>query len=124
MPNGWVPVAPSMNVTTDSIYKSNIFTSEIILVRSKETLKVHAYDAYCPHLGAHLGYQGEIVSHEKRSCIRCPFHGWLFTVDGGTVAEVPYAKNKCAPSGVKLKEYQIFESFGSIFIWYHSEGMS
>ena len=34
-------------------------------------------DAYCPHLGAHLGHGG-IINGE---CIECPFHAWRWKTD-------------------------------------------
>ena len=42
-------------------------------------------DAFCPHLGAHLGYGGLV----EESTIRCPFHAWRFDGTGACV-EVPY----------------------------------
>ena len=42
-------------------------------------------DAYCEHLGAHLGYGGTVV--EER--IRCPFHGWEWN-DKGRNVRIPY----------------------------------
>jgi cholesterol 7-dehydrogenase len=41
-------------------------------------------DAFCPHLGAHLGVGGSV----EGQCLRCPFHGWRFGADG-RLAEVP-----------------------------------
>jgi phenylpropionate dioxygenase-like ring-hydroxylating dioxygenase large terminal subunit len=48
-------------------------------------------DAYCPHIGAHLGVGGEVHGE----CIQCPFHSWKF--DGeqdGKLTCIPYA-DKC-----------------------------
>ena len=43
-------------------------------------------DAYCPHLGAHLGHGGRV----EGGAVRCPFHAWLWGGDGRCL-EVPYA---------------------------------
>ena len=40
--------------------------------------EVHVMDAFCPHLGAHLGHGGHVDGCE----IVCPFHGWQFDADG------------------------------------------
>ena len=49
---------------------------------------VFVTDAYCPHLGAHLGFGGKV----EGDCIKCPFHEWKFQGEDGKVAEVPYAQ--------------------------------
>lgn len=46
-------------------------------------------DAYCPHLGAHLGVGGKV----KKECIECPFHGWTFEgSDDGKLVNIPYSQ--------------------------------
>jgi len=34
--------------------------------------------AYCPHLGAHFGYGGQVIGKH----IRCPFHSFEFDING------------------------------------------
>ena len=46
--------------------------------------KVHILDAFCPHLGAHLGVGGSVVEED----IRCPFHSWTFN-GAGVCSGVP-----------------------------------
>ena len=41
--------------------------------------KPYVLDAYCAHMGAHLGVGGKV---RHGTCIECPFHGWTF--DGET----------------------------------------
>ena len=66
-------------------------------------------DAYCPHLGAHLG-NGAVVDNN----IRCPYHHWQFGGDG-RCASIPYGSN--IPTGAVLKSYPCKEINGFIFIW-------
>ena len=106
-PNGWIPIEESRNITCHSLITSQVFIHEIILFREKETGKIVALDAICPHLGGHFGYGGTIVSHtiddkKDTACVRCPFHGWLFNTDGKCVS-VPYAKD-----GRKSGEAEVF----------------
>lgn len=69
--------------------------------------KVVVYDAFCPHLGAHLATGGALVDEcdrqvrqlrfdvmqlvtERIQCIKCPFHGWTFDLKDGACSKVPY----------------------------------
>ena len=52
--------------------------------------RVHALDAYCPHMGANLGAGGRVVGN----CVECPFHGWKFRGDDGKCVSVPYCETK------------------------------
>jgi phenylpropionate dioxygenase-like ring-hydroxylating dioxygenase large terminal subunit len=49
--------------------------------------KSYVADAYCPHLGAHLGVGGEVAGE----CIKCPFHGWAFEGKDGKCVDIPYS---------------------------------
>ena len=51
-------------------------------------------DAYCPHLGAHLGVGGQV----EGDCMRCPFHGWEFDGDSGACVEIPYGERERIPA--------------------------
>ncbi len=51
------------------------FGVDLVLFRT-ESGKAVGTDPYCPHLGAHLGYGGQI----EGETIRCPFHHWNSTV--------------------------------------------
>lgn len=47
-------------------------------------------DAYCPHLGAHLGIGSRVVG----DCVECPFHGWQFRGEDGQCMKIPYTTGK------------------------------
>ena len=95
-PNGWIPVEESRNVTTKSVTRCALYIHELVLIRpSKDAIQ--AFDAFCPHLGAHLGYNSEVVKlseGDDSSCIRCPFHGWEFSTSDGKCTRVPYSKDQ------------------------------
>ena len=56
---------------------------DLVLFRGEDGI-ARVFDAYCPHLGAHLGIGGRVCGDG----LACPFHGWRF--DGeGHLAEVP-----------------------------------
>lgn len=60
---------------------------DLVAFRTEDGV-AHVFDAYCPHLGAHLGVMGRVVG----DCIECPFHGWRFSGKDGACTHVPYAK--------------------------------
>jgi phenylpropionate dioxygenase-like ring-hydroxylating dioxygenase large terminal subunit len=77
----------------------------------------HLQDAFCPHLGAHLGHGGKVHGES----IACPFHGWQFNGAGRCTA-VPYAKNmppKVAGDKEALHAYPVVERNRLIWAWYH-----
>jgi nitrite reductase/ring-hydroxylating ferredoxin subunit len=70
---------------------------------------VHATDAHCPHLGAHLGYGG-LVTGES---IRCPFHGWVIGADGRPLNSPP-----CEP----IRVWPALEQDGEIQLYFDPDG--
>ena len=90
------------------------FGRELVLFRT-ESGRARLLDAYCPHLGAHLGVGGTVCEET----IRCPFHGWRW--DGeGRCQEIPYAKR--IPPAVAIDALPVCEKNGAIFAWHHLEG--
>lgn len=75
----------------------------------------HVMDAYCPHLGAHLGYGGRVAGCE----IVCPFHWWQFDGEGRNTL-VPYLESR-NPSA-RIPSYPTAERNGFVFFWYHPRG--
>lgn len=64
-----------------------IFLGLNLVVWRGESGKSYVADAYCPHLGAHLGVGGVV----KGDCIECPFHKWVFQGGSGDCVHVPYS---------------------------------
>ncbi|HEY4224099.1 MAG TPA: Rieske 2Fe-2S domain-containing protein, partial [Myxococcota bacterium] len=112
-PNGWYCVALSDDVPAQGVHKITALGRELVAWRGSDGV-AHVADAYCPHLGAHLGVGGVVVDNT----LQCPFHGWRFGGDGACV-DAPYAKNtpKCS-----LGTWSVAEGCGGIFVWYHAFG--
>jgi hypothetical protein len=72
-------------------------------------------DAYCPHLGAHLGHGGTVEGEG----IRCPFHAWKFNCEG-MCDEIPYGE-KISPKA-KVDTWHAVERNGILMVWWHPEG--
>ena len=117
IPFGWYVVDYSDDLKPGDVKPVRYFAQDQVLFRTKSG-EVTMLDAYCPHLGAHLGHGG-LVQDE---CIECPFHAWQWGADG-KIDNIPYAK-KIPP---KAKETQIFkyptvEKNNLIYAWYHPNG--
>ena len=111
IPFGWFKVAMPDEVPPATVVTRRIFGTDVVLWRDGEG-EVVCQEAYCAHLGAHLGVGGTVES----SCIRCPFHGWAYGPSGENV-EIPYASR---PNGrAKLRTYPAREHAGIVFAWYH-----
>jgi 3-ketosteroid 9alpha-monooxygenase subunit A len=114
IPNGWFQVAYSDELAPGAVMPLAYFGSSLVLFRT-EAGEAKVLDAFCPHLGAHLGHGGKV----EGACIRCPFHAWKF--DGeGRCTEIPYAQK--IPPKAKLRTWHIHEVAGLIMVWHHAAG--
>ena len=118
IPFGWFVVGFSADLAVGEVKPISYFGREQVMFRT-ESGQAQVLDAYCPHLGAHLGHGGK-VSGES---IACPFHGWQFN-GGGKCTAVPYAKNmppKVAGDKQAIYAYPTVERNQMIWAWYHPE---
>ncbi|MBX3283803.1 MAG: Rieske 2Fe-2S domain-containing protein [Acidimicrobiales bacterium] len=113
MPFGWFAVAETPDVSVGDAKAAYYFDTHLVLWRD-DTGEVHVQDAFCPHLGAHLGHGGIVDNCQ----IVCPFHGWKFDAEGANT-EIPYSEriNRSA----KLRTYPVAERNGFIYAWYHPQ---
>lgn len=112
IPNGWLGIAYSREVGVGQVLSRHILGRDLVLFRGNSG-QLSVADAYCPHLGAHLG-DGEVVG----DCLQCPFHHWKFAADGAC-AEVPYWK---AVPKTRLNTWPVREINGFVFVWHHAGG--
>lgn len=113
-PSGWFVVATSEELIAGELLQLHYFGRELIGFRDASG-KPSVIDAYCPHLGAHLGHGGTI----EGDCVRCPFHGWKF--DGrGQCVEVPYADR--IPPKATIPAWPTLEQDGLIFVFHGRPG--
>ena len=114
MPFGWFKVAMPDEIGPDAIVTRRYFGTEVVLWRTASDELV-CQEAYCGHLGAHLGVGGKVDG----DCIRCPFHGWAWGTDGVNV-DIPYAD---APNRkARVRTFPVREHAGIVFAWYHPAG--
>jgi len=113
-PKGWFQVCYSDEIAPGNVRSLEYFGQKLVLFRSEDG-HAQVLDAFCPHLGAHLGHGG-LVSGDH---IVCPFHGWEYGVDGAC-ARIPY--NERVPSkGASIRVWPTEERSGIVMIWHCPE---
>lgn len=127
IPLGWFQVAYSHEIETARSMPLRYFGQDLVLFRT-ESGEARVLDAYCPHMGAHLGYgirtQAGGGSEVRGDSIVCPFHGWAYNGDG-QCTDVPYATNlppKVARGEQVIRPWHVRELNQVIWVWYHPEG--
>ena len=114
IPNGWFQIAASDEVKPGEVKPLRYFGKDLVIWRS-EAGELSVLDAFCPHLGAHLGHGGKVQGEN----IQCPFHAWQFGTNGRCTG-VPYAKH--VPRKARLDTWHIKELAGLVMCWHHAEG--
>ncbi len=115
VPFGWFKVAMPDDVPAATVISRRLFGTEVVLWRD-ETGQVVCQEAFCPHLGAHIGFGGNV----EGSCLRCPFHGWAFDAAGRNV-DIPYAERPNRKA--TLRTYPTLQHAGIVFAWYHPDAV-
>jgi phenylpropionate dioxygenase-like ring-hydroxylating dioxygenase large terminal subunit len=113
-PNGWFAVAWSKDLVKGDVRPLHVFGEDMVLFRSRGG-QVRVLDAYCSHLGAHLGEGGRVMGET----IRCPFHGWQYDGATGQCVSIPYCDRVPAKAGVRA--WEVCEKNGMVFVWHHAE---
>lgn len=121
-PRGWFIVAQSSDVGRKP-FNVHYFGQDMVLYRG-ESGRLVMLDAYCPHMGTHLGMNktSETVvggTYLEGDNIRCPFHAWRFGPDG-VCNNIPYFDGPI-PSGARVKSWPVEERFGIVFCWHDPE---
>ena len=126
VPNGWFAVTPSDALAPGTVRNVHYFGRDLVVYRGEDGTP-GVLDAYCPHLGAHLGVgAGEPESVEPGpgkvagNCIECPFHGWRFDPSGACV-EIPYSTANI-PAKARVRAYPARDLNGMVFAWHHLLG--
>jgi nitrite reductase/ring-hydroxylating ferredoxin subunit len=112
---GWFQVDYSDRLRRGEVRPFRAFDREFVLWRDEDG-NAHLMDAFCRHLGTHLGHGGRV----KGNRIQCPFHGWCF--DGsGACAEIPYSP-EARLENRGLGSLPLVERNGLLFAWWHPQG--
>jgi nitrite reductase/ring-hydroxylating ferredoxin subunit len=117
IPNGWFVVARADELAPGEVRSLFYFGRDLVLFRTADGTP-RLVDAYCPHLGAHLGAGGRVVG----STLQCPFHGWRFDGADGRCVEVPYDDVEFIPRTAAVRTYPTLERNHMIWAWHHLTG--
>ena len=114
LPVGWYCVAEEAELAAGEVRRLRSFGQELVLWRGADG-EPHLFEAYCPHLGAHLGVGGKV----EGAALVCPFHAWKY--DGaGRCIDIPYARR--IPPKAVVAAWPIQRANGLIFAWYDPSG--
>jgi nitrite reductase/ring-hydroxylating ferredoxin subunit len=113
-PTGWFQVAWADEIAVGDVHRMTYFGTEMVAWRAQSG-RVTVMDAYCEHLGAHLGFGG----HVEGEVIECAFHGWQWNHEGRNVC-IPYESRP--NKGRRMRTYPTVERNASIYIWHDVEG--
>ncbi|MBA3661053.1 MAG: Rieske (2Fe-2S) protein [Gammaproteobacteria bacterium] len=113
---GWYYFTASAQIKKNKVYTFNYFDTSFVCYRDSKN-SINVFDAYCPHLGAHLGVGGKIVN----DLLVCPFHGWKYNATGQCV-EISYCKK--IPKRAKLQSYPVQEMNSLVFVYLDREDVN
>jgi len=114
-PNGWYVLAESKDLAANTHMARTWMGREVIMWRDQDG-DVLVADAFCPHLGAHLGPEaGGLLKDNK---LVCPFHGFEYAHSGQCVKVAQGA----VPGAIKLHTYPAHEVNGLICAYYDRTG--
>ncbi|MFE6777579.1 Rieske 2Fe-2S domain-containing protein [Streptomyces sp. NPDC057702] len=111
--DGWFALAGSAELRRGRVLTRRLMGEDVVLYRSASG-RVHASEAHCPHMGAHLGYGATVCGED----IVCPFHRFRFAPDG-TCVETGYGT---PPPRAQLATLACREVEGLVFVWKHARG--
>ena len=117
-PFGWYPLMMSAELAVGEVKPLRYFSQDLAIWRGEDG-QVRMIDAYCKHLGAHMGYGGKVHG----TLLECPFHAWRYDGEEGVVKEISYSRS--IPPQVKRKctrTWHIREANRWIWTWYHPQG--
>ena len=114
-PEGWYFVTSRAALMKSRLIQKT-WMGENIVAWCDEQGSICVAEAYCPHLGSHLG--PETGGRIRDGKLICPFHGYEFSATGQCVA-TPYAD---PPRNTGLRVFETEEICGLVFAWWGING--
>ena len=111
-PSGWFQIGWSNDFAAGEIVAKHYFGEDLVVLRT-ESGELHALDAHCRHMGAHLGHGGKVCGDR----LVCPFHGWEWSVEGENL-RIPYEDRP--NKGVRIRTWPIAERNETVYLWHDS----
>lgn len=104
---GWHWALPSHELRRKQIRPVRLLGRDLIVYRGEDGV-AQAMDAYCPHMGAHLG-EGRVDG----TGVRCFFHNWKFDRAGECI-DVPCLDR---PPRARVRTWPTTEHLGLVWVW-------
>lgn len=108
-PEGWFFVCHAHELRDGRIFTRQFHGEEIVAYRDAQG-QARVFDAFCPHLGAHLGKTGSL----EPEGLKCRFHGFQFDGEGRCIRT--RAGDPSRASG--LRAYRACETNGFVFAYH------
>lgn len=112
-PTGWFLICFSDELRPGEIKECRFMGQDLIAYRT-ESGQARVTDAFCPHMGAHFAYGGEV----QGEVIRCPFHGFCFDTEGACV-KTGYGTKP--PRKARLRTWPMKEFNGLVMVYHHQD---
>lgn len=109
-PSGWFAIARSGDLLPKAVLPLRWFGQDMVLFRTEDG-QARLAEAFCPHLGAHLGHGGTVQGQS----LRCPFHGWCFDGESGRCTEIPFARK--IPPRARIATWPVREVDGMVLVY-------
>ena len=117
-PTAWYAIAASHSVKTQPLGIKRLGL-DLVLWRDEEG-KVVCQSRHCAHRGVDLAL-GKIVTHQGKSCLECPYHGFQFAGDGSCVLMPCEGKKAKISKAMRLDSYKVKEAHGLIWLWWGND---
>ena len=114
-PSSWFVVAVSRELKPGNVTSVTVCGKNLVVFRPFDG-PVACLDAYCSHLGAHLGLGSQAGPVTSDGCLRCPFHGWCFN-GAGELKSAPTADAPLGSKQASIKSWPCQERNGVILVW-------
>ena len=108
----WQPAALSEELSDERPVKPVRLLGEDLVLFRDDAGRLGLVGRQCPHRGADLCY-GRL----EDGGLRCPFHGWLFDVEGACLEQPAEPLDSTFHTKVRLKAYPCAEKNGVVFAY-------
>jgi cholesterol 7-desaturase len=115
VPSGWFAVALSRELPRGHVAPARIGDQDLVVWRDESGTACVA-TAWCPHLGAHLGYLGRV----RGQALVCGFHGFAFGADGSCLATGYEGR---VPPRARLTMWPVIEIDGIVLSYHDPIGL-
>jgi len=120
-PRGWFMIGEDRELG-EAPRSIHYFGRDLVLYRGSNGPVL--LDAYCPHMGTHIGkntssFVVQSGSWIEGNSIRCPYHGWRFGADG-RCNQIPY-HDGAIPKAARIRSWPVKVAMGCLFMWHDPE---